>query len=174
MYWYKYVHIWPHIDTSNSVGTSLFTLCNNNNHLFLLSISIYVMTSSSGLEGRPGNPGHKGLPGLPGLPGRDLPCFVDSFMITRHSQSIHVPDCPYGSTLTYSGYSLLFINGNERTHGQDLGKSMETTQYCAGSVQWNIKTFLCLSSNTWNCLRHNGKLPPSFLHHALPVLWHRK
>lgn len=32
-----------------------------------------------------------------------------------------VPDCPEGSTILYRGFSLLFINGNNRAHGQDLG-----------------------------------------------------
>ncbi|TKS79895.1 Collagen alpha-3(IV) chain [Collichthys lucidus] len=69
-------------------------------------------------DGRIGDPGHKGSPGLPG---RGAPGFVDSFLIARHSQSIRIPDCPQGTSLMYSGYSFLFINGNERAHGQDLG-----------------------------------------------------
>lgn len=32
-----------------------------------------------------------------------------------------MPDCPHGTSRIYSGYSFLFINGNERAHGQDLG-----------------------------------------------------
>ncbi|KAG7229291.1 hypothetical protein INR49_012949, partial [Caranx melampygus] len=71
-----------------------------------------------GLVGTHGQPGRKGPPGLPGGSGPD---YVDSFLIAKHSQSIHVPKCPSGTTLIYSGYSLLFINGNERAHGQDLG-----------------------------------------------------
>uniref|UniRef100_A0A3P8SID7 Collagen IV NC1 domain-containing protein n=1 Tax=Amphiprion percula TaxID=161767 RepID=A0A3P8SID7_AMPPE len=78
-----------------------------------------------GARGPPGFPGTKGVPGprgpQGGLPGRGGLGYVDSFMIVRHSQSIRVPDCPYGTSLLYSGYSFLFINGNERAHGQDLG-----------------------------------------------------
>ncbi|KAJ3594396.1 hypothetical protein NHX12_003703, partial [Muraenolepis orangiensis] len=41
--------------------------------------------------------------------------------MARHSQSASVPDCPPGSGFVYAGYSLLFVNGNEKAHGQDLG-----------------------------------------------------
>ncbi|XP_008401904.1 collagen alpha-1(IV) chain-like, partial [Poecilia reticulata] len=73
---------------------------------------------SLGQVGGPGIPGRKGLRGLPG---RAATHYTDGFLIARHSQSIKVPDCPSGTSLIYSGYSLLFINGNERAHGQDLG-----------------------------------------------------
>lgn len=42
-------------------------------------------------------------------------------MFTKHSQELSVPQCPPGSSSLYDGYSLLFINGNNRAHGQDLG-----------------------------------------------------
>ncbi|KAF0030983.1 hypothetical protein F2P81_017714 [Scophthalmus maximus] len=51
---------------------------------------------------------------------RDTP-EKDGFLFTRHSQNLFVPSCPAGSNEVYSGYSLLFINGNNRAHGQDLG-----------------------------------------------------
>lgn len=63
--------------------------------------------------------------GAKGIPGRSGPCRdtpeTDAFMFTRHSQNIFIPECPAGSTAMFSGYSLLFINGNNRAHGQDLG-----------------------------------------------------
>ncbi|KAJ8274367.1 hypothetical protein COCON_G00089920 [Conger conger] len=46
---------------------------------------------------------------------------VESFLITRHSQTTKDPPCPAGSTKIYSGYSLLYIKANDRGHGQDLG-----------------------------------------------------
>lgn len=76
-----------------------------------------------GSNGRVGDPGRKGSPGLPGRGGVG---FAASLLIARHSQTIRVPECPYGTSLIYSGYSLLFINGNERSHGQDLGKVIVT------------------------------------------------
>lgn len=34
---------------------------------------------------------------------------------------MEVPSCPEGTTTIYDGYSLLYVQGNERAHGQDLG-----------------------------------------------------
>uniref|UniRef100_A0A3B4V3V9 Collagen IV NC1 domain-containing protein n=1 Tax=Seriola dumerili TaxID=41447 RepID=A0A3B4V3V9_SERDU len=78
-------------------------------------------SGAPGIPGFPGQKGERGRKGPPGLPGGGGPHYVDSFLIARHSQSIRVPDCPPGSSLIYSGYSLLFIKGNDKAHGQDLG-----------------------------------------------------
>uniref|UniRef100_A0A8C6WBW3 Collagen, type IV, alpha 3 n=1 Tax=Nannospalax galili TaxID=1026970 RepID=A0A8C6WBW3_NANGA len=43
------------------------------------------------------------------------------FVFTRHSQTTAAPSCPEGTQPLYSGFSLLFVQGNERAHGQDLG-----------------------------------------------------
>lgn len=34
---------------------------------------------------------------------------------------MEVPGCPDGTNVIYDGYSLLYVQGNERAHGQDLG-----------------------------------------------------
>uniref|UniRef100_A0A3Q2PUQ0 Collagen IV NC1 domain-containing protein n=1 Tax=Fundulus heteroclitus TaxID=8078 RepID=A0A3Q2PUQ0_FUNHE len=75
----------------------------------------------AGLPGQLGSPGISGQKGVRGLPGRTAACHDDGFLMARHSQTIKVPDCPNGTSLIYAGYSLLFITGNERAHGQDLG-----------------------------------------------------
>uniref|UniRef100_A0A8D3ACV6 Collagen IV NC1 domain-containing protein n=1 Tax=Scophthalmus maximus TaxID=52904 RepID=A0A8D3ACV6_SCOMX len=77
---------------------------------------VSVMTGVVGLRGPVGTKGVLGPPG----PCRDTP-EKDGFLFTRHSQNLFVPSCPAGSNEVYSGYSLLFINGNNRAHGQDLG-----------------------------------------------------
>lgn len=78
----------------------------------------------SGQRGYPGPPGSDGPQGLPGLPGSVAA--AHGFLITRHSQAQDVPYCPDGTNLIYDGYSLLYVQGNERAHGQDLGrKSLE-------------------------------------------------
>lgn len=59
--------------------------------------------------------GDKGQRGSPGL--GDF-----GFMLTVHSQTDKVPDCPVGTKM-WDGYSLLYIQGNERAHGQDLGQA---------------------------------------------------
>ncbi|TKS67045.1 Collagen alpha-1(IV) chain [Collichthys lucidus] len=72
-----------------------------------------------GPRGYPGPPGPDGVPGQVGPPG---PSSMDhGFLVTRHSQSVEVPLCPEGTTPIYDGYSLLYVQGNERSHGQDLG-----------------------------------------------------
>jgi integrin beta 8 len=60
--------------------------------------------------------GEKGPRGFPGQ--GDF-----GFMLTVHSQSSAVPDCPAGTNRMWDGYSLLYIHGNERAHGQDLGEA---------------------------------------------------
>lgn len=55
-----------------------------------------------------------------GLPGSAS--MAHGFLVTRHSQTIEVPQCPFGTVPVYTGYSLLYVQGNERAHGQDLGK----------------------------------------------------
>lgn len=50
------------------------------------------------------------------------------FLVTRHSQTTEEPQCPFGTRLIYHGYSLLYVQGNERAHGQDLGKERLSIQ----------------------------------------------
>lgn len=56
--------------------------------------------------------------GPPGTPSVD-----HGFLVTRHSQTIDDPQCPPGTKILYHGYSLLYVQGNERAHGQDLGEA---------------------------------------------------
>ncbi|KAJ8405820.1 hypothetical protein AAFF_G00312570 [Aldrovandia affinis] len=72
-----------------------------------------------GAAGFPGPPGPGGVQGPPGLPGASSA--AHGFLVTRHSQSADIPYCPDGTSLIYDGYSLLYVQGNERAHGQDLG-----------------------------------------------------
>lgn len=87
-----------------------------------LSVTTTKVPVSTGSAGVQGPTGAKGVLGPPG------PCTdslqQDSFLFTRHSQELYIPECPPGSTEVYSGYSLLFINGNNRAHGQDLGRKI--------------------------------------------------
>lgn len=73
-----------------------------------------------GPRGFPGPPGPDGLPGSMGPPG--TPSVDHGFLVTRHSQTIDDPQCPPGTKILYHGYSLLYVQGNERAHGQDLGE----------------------------------------------------
>lgn len=89
-------------------------------HITLSDGHLYFTRFPLGPRGYPGPPGPDGIPGQVGPPG---PSSMDhGFLVTRHSQSIEVPLCPHGTTLIYDGYSLLYVQGNERSHGQDLGQ----------------------------------------------------
>lgn len=69
-----------------------------------------------GREGRPGFPGPAGYGGTPGgwAPSR-------GFTVVKHSQTTEPPPCPAGSSQLWTGYSLLYVQGNGRAAGQDLG-----------------------------------------------------
>ena len=95
---------------------------------------------SDGFPGQPGLLGERGPPGIPGIPGMDgppgppgLPGSVgpagppgptnaNGFTLVKHSQTTEVPQCPPGQQKLWDGYSLLYIEGNEKSHNQDLGK----------------------------------------------------
>jgi len=65
-----------------------------------------------------GGPGPDGPKGRKGTPGPILP---SGYMLVRHSQTTSIPRCPPGSTTMWDGYSLLYLEGNEKAHSQDLG-----------------------------------------------------
>jgi collagen type IV alpha len=69
----------------------------------------------------------KGRPGIPGTSGKDgQDCdatinYLTGSILVRHSQSSNSPVCGDGETQLWDGYSLLYIEGNEKAHHQDLG-----------------------------------------------------
>ncbi|TNN34930.1 Collagen alpha-2(IV) chain [Liparis tanakae] len=82
-----------------------------------------------GLDGEAGVPGDIGRPGAPGGPGpggdpgpRGPSRILSSgFLLVLHSQSEAVPVCPRDLRVLWTGYSLLYLEGQERAHTQDLG-----------------------------------------------------
>lgn len=68
---------------------------------------------------RPGEPGRPGSPGLPGMPGRSISI---GYLLVKHSQTDKEPMCPVGMNKLWSGYSLLYFEGQEKAHNQDLGR----------------------------------------------------
>ena len=67
--------------------------------------------------------GPKGGAGLPGLAGQRGPILPTGNMLVRHSQTVEIPVCPAGGSKLWEGYSLLYLEGNEKAHSQDLGES---------------------------------------------------
>lgn len=70
-----------------------------------------------------GPPGLPGLPGNPGQPCTDEGDYMTGILLVKHSQSVMVPECYAGQTKLWDGYSLLYIEGNEKAHNQDLGNT---------------------------------------------------
>jgi hypothetical protein len=56
-----------------------------------------------------------------GPPGNNSDIMTDGYLLTRHSQTMEIPTCPTGTKM-WEGYSILYLEGNERAHGQDLSK----------------------------------------------------
>ncbi|KAF6083840.1 collagen type IV alpha 2 chain [Phyllostomus discolor] len=71
-----------------------------------------------GPVGQEGEPGRPGTPGLPGMPGRSVSI---GYLLVKHSQTDQEPMCPVGMNKLWSGYSLLYFEGQEKAHNQDLG-----------------------------------------------------
>ena len=69
---------------------------------------------------------------MPGADGKDGDeCKVELNYLTgnilvRHSQSSILPECANGEAKLWDGFSLLYIEGNEKAHHQDLGKMHKT------------------------------------------------
>lgn len=69
----------------------------------------------------PGAEGFPGKPGLAGRPGQSGRSVSVGYTLVKHSQSETVPTCPLGMTRLWEGYSLLYVEGQEKAHNQDLG-----------------------------------------------------
>lgn len=67
-------------------------------------------------------PGLPGPPGDPGNPGQGE-TLRSGYLLVIHSQSVQVPQCPEGTSLLWVGYSLVYLEGQEKAHTQDLGMS---------------------------------------------------
>lgn len=77
-----------------------------------------------GPVGQPGFDGTHGLPGLKGEPGEPCSQAQDYFsgnLLVKHSQSEEIPTCDAGHIKLWDGYSLLYVDGNDYPHNQDLG-----------------------------------------------------
>uniref|UniRef100_A0A3B4GF32 Collagen IV NC1 domain-containing protein n=1 Tax=Pundamilia nyererei TaxID=303518 RepID=A0A3B4GF32_9CICH len=100
--------------------------------------SLLGRTGVPGFQGPLGDPGPPGFPGSPGAQGQDfwfpgtigprgIPGSVGrshsiGYTLVKHSQSPQVPMCPQGMAKLWEGYSLLYVEGQEKAHNQDLGQ----------------------------------------------------
>lgn len=53
------------------------------------------------------------------MPGRSVGI---GYLLVKHSQTDQEPMCPQGMNKLWSGYSLLYFEGQEKAHNQDLGR----------------------------------------------------
>ncbi|TRY56821.1 hypothetical protein DNTS_004092 [Danionella cerebrum] len=74
-----------------------------------------------GIQGPPGFQGSQGKPGSPGIPALRGRSASIGYTLVKHGQSTRVPMCPEGMTRLWEGYSLLYVEGQEKAHNQDLG-----------------------------------------------------
>ena len=65
-------------------------------------------------------PGQTGPTGNPGNPG-PITAFRSGFLLVMHSQSEAIPSCPDDMAALWVGFSLLYLEGQEKAHAQDLG-----------------------------------------------------
>ncbi|CAB1454557.1 unnamed protein product [Pleuronectes platessa] len=85
----------------------------------------------NGYVGDPGEVGQQGFigpQGVSGPPGEQGPpghrrTSRSGFLLVVHSQSVQVPQCPEGSSQLWVGYSLVYLEGQEKAHTQDLGQA---------------------------------------------------
>lgn len=81
---------------------------------------LFVVLLSYFEQGYPGTIGEKGDAGR----SCEQPSvFQSGFLVVKHSQSTTVPFCESGQVELWKGYSLLYTEGNEKAHNQDLGKT---------------------------------------------------
>ena len=67
------------------------------------------------------------MPGLDGQDGKECQVelnYLTGNILVRHSQSSILPECGEGEEKLWDGFSLLYIEGNEKAHHQDLGKEL--------------------------------------------------
>jgi len=108
-----------------------------------------------GSDGRPGLNGYPGAPGEKGEAGR--PCeqqndYQSGFLVVKHSQTTKIPQCEAGQIQLWTGYSLLYVEGNERAHNQDLGFAGSCVQ------RFSTMPFLfCDVNNVCNYASRNDK-----------------
>jgi len=68
-----------------------------------------------------GQPGLRGNDGVPGKACESEPNYSTGILLVKHSQSSSIPQCEPNHAQLWDGFSLLYIEGNEKSHNQDLG-----------------------------------------------------
>lgn len=93
----------------------LYFLCN----IILYKLSLTFIFVHIFSKGPPGFPGSKGEAGSSCQAQQQ---YYSGTLVVRHSQTTIAPRCEFGHSVLWEGYSLLYVEGNEKAHHQDLGK----------------------------------------------------
>lgn len=105
----------------------------------------------SGLDGAPGSPGARGDRGAACTQGPD---YLTGMLLVKHSQSTEVPQCEAGQVKLWDGYSLLYVDGNDYPHNQDLGSP--------GSCMKKFSTLPVITCNNNNVCNYASRNDRSF------------
>lgn len=97
-----------------------------------LTLLYFLLSTSLGPPGPTGDPGPKGLG----------PGYLSGFLLVLHSQTDQEPACPMGMPRLWTGYSLLYLEGQEKAHNQDLGMDKPHNQLCPLSANQNVRIIL--------------------------------
>merc|ERR1712071_77746 len=77
-----------------------------------------------GDQGDDGPEGDEGVEGDCGCEKRPTTCkSCDVHVVTRHSQTTEIPDCPAGFKSLWTGFSLVMLEGNGYSLAQELGSA---------------------------------------------------
>lgn len=105
----------------------------------------------SGIDGRGGAIGQKGDPGQACS---HAPDYLTGILLVKHSQTTEIPRCEPGSVQLWDGYSLLYVDGNDYAHNQDLGSP--------GSCVRRFSTLPALSCGQNNVCNYASRNDRSF------------
>jgi integrin beta 8 len=90
-----------------------------------------------------------GQKGYTGSPGGE---YLTGILLVKHSQTSTAPACPDGMDKLWDGFSLMYLEGNEKSHNQDLGVPGSCVQ------KFNTMPFLfCDYNNVCNYASRNDK-----------------
>lgn len=124
------------------------------------------LVGGQGIQGLRGEIGLQGNPGLDGAPGQagakgdrgasctQGPDYLTGMLLVKHSQSTEVPQCEAGQVKLWDGYSLLYVDGNDYPHNQDLGSP--------GSCMKKFSTLPVITCNNNNVCNYASRNDRSF------------
>ena len=73
--------------------------------------------------------------------------YIHADCYCRHSQNRYKTDCPTGTRKMWDGFSLAYVQGNGKAHGQELGivDKIDVFFLCRPFVVW----MLCYKLKSW-------------------------